>query len=93
MLTPWAILNGEAKALLFGTATSLKDWALLWFTAAYGGVRIYSQFFLLSQTYPPLHTRPAIGSVPHSRRVARSSLARPHPAGAGCAPFAHALAD
>jgi len=50
MLTPWAILNGEAKALLFGTATSLKDWALLWFTAAYGGVRIYSQFFLLSQT-------------------------------------------
>ena len=29
---------------------SLYDWALLWFTAAYGGVRIYSQFALLSYT-------------------------------------------
>lgn len=50
MLTPWAVLNGEARFLLYGTASSAKDWALLLFTAAYGGVRIYSQFALLSHT-------------------------------------------
>ena len=31
-------------------ATTFKEWALLLFTAAYGGVRIYSQFALLSYT-------------------------------------------
>lgn len=48
MLTPWAILNGEAQRLLFGGAVSTSaDWALLLFTGAYGGVRILSQFALL----------------------------------------------
>ena len=46
MLTPWAVLNGEANALITGPYTR-ADWALLLFTAAYGGVRIYSQFALL----------------------------------------------
>jgi len=51
ILTPWAVLNGEAEELLFGNAvTSTYQWALLWFTGAYGGVRIFSQFFLLTQT-------------------------------------------
>ena len=31
-------------------AESFQEWALLLFTAAYGGVRIYSQFALLSYT-------------------------------------------
>ena len=46
MLTPWAVLNGEAYKLATGPYTR-ADWALLLFTAAYGGVRIYSQFALL----------------------------------------------
>lgn len=51
MLTPWAILNGEAEMLIFGgAASSATDWALLWFTGAYGGVRIFSQFALLKYT-------------------------------------------
>ena len=51
MLTPWAVLNGEAEELLIGEwAHSSNDWALLSFTAAYGGVRIYSQFALLEFT-------------------------------------------
>lgn len=49
MLTPWAVLNGEAEMLLYGDF-SVKDWALLWFTGAYGGVRIVSQFALLVHT-------------------------------------------
>ena len=35
--------------LLYGDF-SVKDWALLWFTGAYGGVRIVSQFALLVHT-------------------------------------------
>ena len=51
VLTPWAVLNGEAAALLYGDAASTPmDWALLWFTGAYGGVRIVSQFALLVHT-------------------------------------------
>ena len=51
MLTPWAVLNGEAEKLIFGGAASTAtDWALLWFTGAYGGVRIFSQFALLKHT-------------------------------------------
>jgi drug/metabolite transporter (DMT)-like permease len=49
MLLPWALLNGEAKILIFETG-GWQDWALLTFTAAYGGVRIYSQFALLEFT-------------------------------------------
>jgi drug/metabolite transporter (DMT)-like permease len=43
------VLNGEAAMLLYGDF-SVKDWALLWFTGAYGGVRIVSQFALLVHT-------------------------------------------
>ena len=51
MLAPWAILNGEAERLIFGGAvSSTTDWGLLWFTGAYGGVRIFSQFALLKHT-------------------------------------------
>ena len=49
LLLPWACFNGEAERLMFGTS-SPSDWALLSFTAAYGGVRIYSQFALLEFT-------------------------------------------
>ena len=49
MLTPWAVLNGEAATLLYG-GFSPRDWALLWFTGAYGGVRVVSQFALLVHT-------------------------------------------
>jgi len=51
VLTPWAILNGEAELLLFDDAVeTTMDWWLLWFTGAYGGVRIVSQFALLVHT-------------------------------------------
>ena len=50
MLAPWALLSGEAEALVYGTATTSREWALLWFTAAYGGVRIFSQFAFLKHT-------------------------------------------
>ena len=51
VLTPWAVLNGEAEQLIFGdAASSATDWFLLWFTGAYGGVRIFSQFALLKHT-------------------------------------------
>lgn len=51
MLTPFAVLNGEASKLIYGgEAATATDWALLWFTGAYGGVRIFSQFALLKQT-------------------------------------------
>lgn len=51
MLTPWAVLNGEAYELVFGgAAANATDWFLLWFTGAYGGVRIFSQFALLKHT-------------------------------------------
>jgi len=53
MLVPWAYLNGEAELLIFGAdgnGVSMTDWALLSFTGAYGGVRIYSQFALLEFT-------------------------------------------
>ena len=49
ILTPWALLNGEMELLMFGER-STQDWGLLLFTAAYGGVRIYSQFALLEFT-------------------------------------------
>ena len=50
LLTPWAILNGEAAMLLFGEQRPLSDWLLLYCTAAFGGVRVYSQFFFLQHT-------------------------------------------
>lgn len=49
MLVPWAVASGEAVALLTNPY-SRADWTLLMFTAAYGGVRIYSQFALLEHT-------------------------------------------
>jgi drug/metabolite transporter (DMT)-like permease len=61
MLAPWALLSGEAAALLTGSSDrhlqqhegagrSLREWLLLVCTAAFGGVRIYSQFYLLGFT-------------------------------------------
>jgi drug/metabolite transporter (DMT)-like permease len=51
MLIPWAYFNGELQLLFWGDAVqTTSDWLLLCFTAAYGGVRIYSQFALLEFT-------------------------------------------
>ena len=49
ILAPWAYLNGEAEELIYGNYSG-RDWALLWFTGVYGGVRIVSQFMLLVHT-------------------------------------------
>ena len=43
LLTPWAIGNGEAAQLIAGEQRPLGDWLLLYFTAAFGGVRVFSQ--------------------------------------------------
>ena len=50
MLLPWALLDGEMRALVSDADRSLGDWILLWAAAAYGGVRIYSQFAFLALT-------------------------------------------
>jgi len=50
MLLPWAVLNGEAYKLLFETEQSAYEWALLWFTGAFGGVRVVAQFYFLAKT-------------------------------------------
>jgi hypothetical protein len=50
MLTPWALLNGEAHKLMFETEQSAGEWALLWFTGAFGGVRVIAQFYFLAKT-------------------------------------------
>ncbi len=63
LLTPWAVLSGEMGLLFWPDAMqdvgsgvqtaadySTLDWALLWFTAAYGGVRLFLQIFLLQFT-------------------------------------------
>ena len=49
MLLPWALINGELQTLL-GSDHSIGDWVLLWGAAAYGGLRIYSQFTFLALT-------------------------------------------
>lgn len=49
MLAPWAILNGEAALLIF-TPQPMSAWALLWFTGAFGGVRVVAQFYFLAET-------------------------------------------
>jgi len=49
MLLPWAVLNGEAYAMATSGST-LGEWALLWFTAAFGGVRVVAQFYFLAKT-------------------------------------------
>ena len=48
LLTPWALLNGELVGMVMAPDRPLSDWLLLLFTAAYGGVRVYSQFYLLN---------------------------------------------
>ena len=50
MLTPWAVLNGEAYKLAFETDNTMGGWMLLWFTGAFGGVRIIAQFYFLAKT-------------------------------------------
>merc|ERR1719217_303147 len=49
MLLPWALLNGEAYALVTSPHTG-AGWLLLWATAAFGGVRIVAQFLFLANT-------------------------------------------
>ena len=49
MLTPWAIMSGEAEKLMY-TEQSNSAWALLWFTGAFGGVRVVAQFYFLAKT-------------------------------------------
>jgi len=49
MLTPWAILSGEAHKLMT-TEQPTSAWALLWFTGAFGGVRVVAQFYFLAKT-------------------------------------------
>ena len=50
MLVPWAIASGEAHELFHGTDHPLGEWVLLWVTAAYGGVRVLAQFYVLLHT-------------------------------------------
>lgn len=53
ILAPWAFANGEARALVEAAvfnAYTRADWALLFGTAAYGGVRIFTQFHFLALT-------------------------------------------
>jgi len=50
MLAPWALLNGEAYRLTFDPDRTVGELVLLWATAAFGGVRIVSQFYFLAKT-------------------------------------------
>jgi len=50
MLTPWALFNGEAYKMVFESENTVGQWALVWFTGAFGGVRIVAQFFFLAKT-------------------------------------------
>jgi len=45
-LVPWSIINGELRQVI----VSYSDWLLLVGTAAFGGVRILSQFLFLDKT-------------------------------------------
>jgi len=49
MLLPWATLNGEI-ADMWQTQRPAIDWAILYFTASVGGIRIWSQMLFLQQT-------------------------------------------
>uniref|UniRef100_A0A7S2JN33 EamA domain-containing protein n=1 Tax=Haptolina brevifila TaxID=156173 RepID=A0A7S2JN33_9EUKA len=49
MLLPWAVINGEVYKMVT-TDQNIADWVLLWFTAAFGGVRIIAQFYFLANT-------------------------------------------
>ena len=46
-LAPWALASGEAASLLAMTFT-LREWLLLWVAAAFGGVRVLAQFYVLA---------------------------------------------
>jgi len=43
-------MGGEAYKLMFETEQSTGEWALLWFTGAFGGVRVIAQFYFLAKT-------------------------------------------
>lgn len=49
LLLPWAILAGEV-ADMWRYSIPLADWAVLWFTAGVGGLRIFAQLLFLQQT-------------------------------------------
>ena len=50
MLAPWALLNGEAAKLAYDPDRTASELVLLWATAAFGGVRVISQFYFLAKT-------------------------------------------
>lgn len=50
VLTPWAVLNGEAYKMAFEACNTARDWLLLWMTGAFGGVRVIAQFYFLEKT-------------------------------------------
>ena len=57
---PWALSTGEMQAMLGHMRADRGGAALLVFTAAFGGVRILSQFYFLAETSP---TSLAVSSV------------------------------
>lgn len=50
MLLPWALLNGEARKMIFETENTAAQWAGMWVVAAIGGVRVIAQFYFLAKT-------------------------------------------
>jgi drug/metabolite transporter (DMT)-like permease len=47
ILLPWSLLNGEMKSVIFSDSANVR---LILGTAAFGGVRILSQFYFLGET-------------------------------------------
>ena len=47
LLVPWALLNGEL-ARMIATIDAPEQWALIWASAALGGVRALSQILVLN---------------------------------------------
>ena len=74
VLLPWALLNGELYKLATGEeASTVGEWVLLLLTAAYGGVRIFSQFYLLQ------FTSATTLSLPQAKQHPPAASLRPRP--------------
>jgi len=50
MILPFAIYTGEVSTMWYESGNDFLGWVLVWFTAAFGGVRIVSQFYFLAKT-------------------------------------------
>jgi len=50
MILPFAIYTGEVSTMWYESGNGFLEWVLVWFTAAFGGVRIVSQFYFLAKT-------------------------------------------